>query len=580
MARWLLGCVPLREHEVDMGRCLSLWILSMALLACNTGSGTATEGVVEDGVGPSDAPSSLDGAGLDGTAPIIDGHVGPGTDTIVAVPDASIGQQPLGGVCVEDPGCVNGACNTEYPGGYCTTWCTGDEDCPVGGKCYKDPKTNEKMCWKLCSTPLGCRADQFCADGVNICTPKCQQGDCQNGYICDETSGQCNPPGTVECEPTPEIADDLDNDCDGITDEGYGPPISNNDVVLIEDLGQIEVGGGGLSKKVRVEAQSADEAITIVVIDHEGAGELMAFYNIESPSGELLASASSPYDSPIVTYPDLSVLSVQIPNTPSVQLETGIYESTIYRDGPLGHVWVYALHSVRQDPDWSTMDVNYWFVGTPGYSAQNAFEKQKFQALHNTFKQAMQSHGVLLGDLYTFDVTGANATKYTYIDTGGEGYEIDEHSELLSLSAGLPPENKGVNFFFVQGFNGWGLLGKAGGIPGPPLVHGTHGSGVVVSMSDFYDQPNYIGIPVTAETMAHELGHQLGLFHTSEQTGAYHDPIPDTPECSVDWNGDGVVSFDECEGKGTDNLMFWSISLSAKLTPGQKFVIHRNASMY
>jgi hypothetical protein len=516
----------------------------------------------------------------DGASPTLDGYVGPGTDTIVAIPDASIGAQPLGGVCAFDEGCTDGSCNTAYSGGYCTRWCTTDVDCPEGGKCYEDPKTGDKMCWKLCSTPLGCRADQFCAEGVGICTPKCEAGACDNNYICDESSGQCLPPGTSQCEPTTEIADDLDNDCDGVTDEGFGPQLSENEFVLAEDLGQIVVGGGGLSKKIRFEAQAADEAVTILVIDHEASADLMAIYNLTSPSGELLANASAPFDSPIVTYPDLSVLTVQVPNTPSVALETGQYEFTVYRDGDLGTAWIYVLHSVRPDPSWSELDVNYWFVATPGYSALNAMNKQKFKSLHNTFKALMKSHGVLLGNVYTFDITGNNATKYTYVDTGGEGYEVDEHSELVALSAGLPPENKGVNFFFVQGFNGWGLLGKAGGIPGPPLLHGTHGSGVVVSLTDFYDYPSNIGIPITAETMGHELGHQLGLFHTSEQTGEYHDPIDDTAECTSDWNDDGVVSFEECEGKGADNLMFWSITLSSKLTPGQKFVIHRNASMY
>ena len=148
------------------------------------------------------------------------------------------------------------------------------------------------------------------------------------------------------------------------------------------------------------------------------------------------------------------------------------------------------------------------------------------------------------------------------------------------MSAALPTTNRGVNFFFVQGFNGWGLLGKAGGIPGPPLLHGTWHSGVAVSLVDYYDYEPNIGIPVTAETMAHELGHQLGLFHTSEQNGQVHDPIPDTYECTADWNGDEVVDLQECQNFGANNLMFWSVSLSAKLTPGQKHVIHRNASMY
>ena len=192
----------------------------------------------------------------------------------------------------------------------------------------------------------------------------------------------------------------------------------------------------------------------------------------------------------------------------------------------------------------------------------------------------MAYYGVTVSQVNFFDVVGWAADKYTYVDVGDDGYAVDEHAELIALSKDLPADNRGVNFFFVQGFNGYSLLGKAGGIPGPPLLQGSYHSGVVVSMGDYYWYGANKAANRVAETMAHELGHQVGLFHTSESDGSYHDPLVDTPECTSDWNGDGVVDAWECEDAGSDNLMFWSANLSANLTPDQLYVIHHNAWMY
>ena len=137
-----------------------------------------------------------------------------------------------------------------------------------------------------------------------------------------------------------------------------------------------------------------------------------------------------------------------------------------------------------------------------------------------------------------------------------------------------------MNVFFVNTINGdilagYVILGVSAALPGAP-IRGTTASGLAVTMADFPQ-----GLGLIAETWAHEGGHNLGLFHTSESSGTAFDPLLDTPECSRarDTNGNRVLEANECQGAGADNLMFWTTSptgLNTNLTPNQGFVILRD----
>ncbi len=154
------------------------------------------------------------------------------------------------------------------------------------------------------------------------------------------------------------------------------------------------------------------------------------------------------------------------------------------------------------------------------------------------------------------------------------GTSFDELGALLVSYE--PADPRDFTVFVIQDFIEPGNLGIAAGIPGPNGIPGTGASGLVVSVDSHLDD-NFenLDLQVLGETIAHEIGHQLGLFHTSEAEGDIHDPLEDTGECHVeqhDQDGDGELSPEECADEGGDNVMFWTAgeSLSQdKLSPAQ-----------
>lgn len=92
------------------------------------------------------------------------------------------------------------------------------------------------------------------------------------------------------------------------------------------------------------------------------------------------------------------------------------------------------------------------------------------------------------------------------------------------------------------------LYGEAGGIPGPQVA--TPRSVVALAWlihaganATFNDAE----LELMAETMAHEAGHYLGLYHPVEQGWSYWDALSDTSNCQSTGN---------CERDLGDNLMF------------------------
>ena len=170
-----------------------------------------------------------------------------------------------------------------------------------------------------------------------------------------------------------------------------------------------------------------------------------------------------------------------------------------------------------------------------------------------------------------------------------------ELSQMFTLSSSNPGNT--MNLFLVQSLRsassgGNTVVGIDGTIPGPSSMNGTVSSGAVVSAVDLFagsltscgTNPNMAGCGPdrVAYIGAHETGHFLGLFHTTEEDGSNFDSLADTmkcacttcasptqrPNCGSTSVSSPSISADRCVSGscgGGDNLMFWLLQAGVSL---------------
>ncbi len=197
----------------------------------------------------------------------------------------------------------------------------------------------------------------------------------------------------------------------------------------------------------------------------------------------------------------------------------------------------------RRMPRGGAIDINAVIVGATAVTEEQ---------LHETFDVAaavyMGAGDLTIGSVSTVPLSWPDP----YVES--EGATIN----MLRGAVTTPDEGR-INVFFVQDFLEVGTLGFASAIPGPNGVHGTAGSGLVISIDSHLDDAGALDVTTMGETIAHEIGHQLGLFHTTEDDGVEHDILDDTPFCGIenDTDGDGQVGAEECADFDGHNVMFW-----------------------
>ena len=457
---------------------------------------------------------------------------------------------PIGAFCTADSDCASDYClsGDRYPNGLCAGDCAG---CDAGTVCGQTP--DGQACIAACDADLDCRPGYVCgADGG--CTTRCTgDADCTDGLRCSGSTGRCVQPSS-----------------------------GGSTVDEVQIANSVTV-SGQLSQELTLDVP--EDAVGFAILADGAGDDLMLIGEMTDPSGRTIYDFQDPFGSEVRFFPSQDFITQYVPSSPRSAPQPGTYKFKLIKDGGSANINVRAVIK-RTDgaPDGGRLDVNFFFAKVNGIDASSAPNQPEFQQAVSTMRSVYASQGVELGDVHYCDLTGGSSDRFSIIDSV-EG-PSSELSQMFAESGragdlGCSPE-RALNFFMVQeivgGRAGYIILGISGGIPGPPGISGTTRSGVAVTMAGYTRNPSQLG-----QTMAHEGGHYLGLFHTTEAEGTAFDPLPDTPECqnSADGNRDGIVDYNECKGgKGSENLMFWAAGDSAEDVSGdQGFVVTRNPAV-
>jgi len=247
-------------------------------------------------------------------------------------------------------------------------------------------------------------------------------------------------------------------------------------------------------------------------------------------------------------------------------------------------------------------------------SAANAVDDPSYQRMLQRVTADLARGGVCVQAITYYDVPAWAQGRWALVEVGS-ARTSDPCSDYRQLFTLARPGNV-VSIFLVPQITdldaavGNRTVGYDGAIPGVSTFSGTTAGGAIASGADLHDPSGCggsfsidCGPDVVGETVAHEVSHALGLFHTTENLGASSedfDPLTDTPEClcslcvpasarsgcAAPQGGSGgttTVDGTSCsQGTqacgGADYLMFWTLSAKSagNLSPQEGQVMRMN----
>ncbi|WP_158542735.1 zinc-dependent metalloprotease family protein [Lujinxingia litoralis] len=544
-------------------------------------------------------------------------------DTAICLPEGlNVGQEPgkPGAPCTSDVACQEGlTCLTNLYGGYCTRLnCDSDDGCQDGARCVtlnpQAPAEDQVLaCMAACQQDQDCRFGYECRPGSAEEPAYCQETEAQEGprnpqgaddgercasnlsckgaacirelekddgqrsfpngycttrYCADD--GDCNGGICVVQNTTPGCmaACTTDDDCrqgytcrSGREGRAFCDSIAAPPAIDVTGAQALEISCGS---RTTYPVEVATGAQSFLLTPFNPGGTALEPRSLQRPDGSTLNIprdyAFHAINPAILT----SMAPMLFPASDDTSLArtfgAGTYTLNVASDAAETCHYVIA-----QPAPGTTLHLRFYLIGVPGLSAATAAAHSDLQAAISTMRAIYSTMNIAVEVAHYTELSLELSDSYSIIR------DLDDAFELVSLSqapgASLD-ENLVVNVFLIDDFaveDAPGLLGISAGLPGAAGLHGSPSSGLVFSTAGLGQDNATVG-----QIMAHEIGHYLGLRHTTEHLGSAQDPITDTPSCL--FPDLGYFCSD------AKNFMFpFSLGPDQRqTTAGQSFVLRRN----
>ncbi len=252
---------------------------------------------------------------------------------------------------------------------------------------------------------------------------------------------------------------------------------------------------------------------------------------LRGPNGEFLLCHECE-ESPVVGERKRGRGSIQIPSTdrPGSAIVPGVYRfrvnaipyATTSEEGGVPGTAADVLAAIRTNAAGEVehrLDLNFVYLPDIPLTKDVALSTPEFAQMLALTEAELEPLGIRFGEVSHVDL---DRPEFTHLASWADaGRMFASTSKQVGRPRALNVYCVGV---FVDEFQN--VAGLSGGIPGA-AVNGTRDSGIALRIA-----PSYPSYPEAyAELLAHEIGHYLGFYHTTETNLSREDPLSDTPRC-------------------------------------------------
>ncbi len=485
--------------------------------------------------------------------------------------------------------------NGDFPTGVCTAVCTGG-GCPSGTACTPPLSTGNSYCLPTCGT-----GGTSCPDSL-ACTPT------SKGSLC--LAPAVGPSSPVSCA-APQLV--VGATAGPATEPSCRIPVVAS-ALQASDVQKLGTHSPGESVVFHVPAgatgfsivSQAETTVNPFIDCGPGFGLIP---NIPVPSPILTPAGTTFYDELLLPPLDLTTASLlffraggQVPYSQALTFPNTSAGLALALDGglPTGQ-WSFEVNDYANvfsgpgggcdaGPLRNTYDVQV--VVSPGpllatthlsmdvylvtqqFRAATAVNNPAVQRFANAYASVFAGAGVCVTTVTFHDVPPWAINKYSSLSSVDDAVVQQPCSDFRQMMT-LAEPGRTMALFLVDELapvdaQGNQTVGQDGAIPGMGSYNGATVGGAAASLADLSAtgncgsgfSPYVCGPDFTALIAAHETGHFLGLFHPTEQTGDFFDPLVDTAACVCALCETGVAATN-CSDGGQATLVDDSVCSGA-----------------